>query len=37
MLEPGRRHQAETALRELRRSERLSRDLADIVVRTLEG
>ena len=37
MLEPGRRAHAETALRKLRGSDRLSRDLTDIVVRTLEG
>jgi aminopeptidase N len=37
MLEAGRRGQAEDALRQLRETQRLSRDVADIVVRTLEG
>jgi aminopeptidase N len=37
MLEPARRDLAEAALTDLRGSERLSRDLADIVARTLDG
>jgi aminopeptidase N len=36
MLEPKRRGHAEEALRQIRESERLSRDVSDIVVRTLE-
>ena len=37
MLEPGRRSEAEKALRALQKSEPLSRDLGDIVGRTLAG
>jgi aminopeptidase N len=37
MLEPERRSQAEHALQEISRSDRLSRDVSDIVLRTLEG
>jgi aminopeptidase N len=37
MLEPGRRGHAEAALRRLAASERLSRDVGDIVARTLAG
>ncbi|MGH6922200.1 MAG: aminopeptidase N [Propylenella sp.] len=37
MLEPKRRGEAEDALRRLRALEKPSRDLSDIVVRTLEG
>jgi aminopeptidase N len=37
MLEPARRRLAEAALTELRGAERLSRDLSDIVARTLEA
>jgi hypothetical protein len=37
MLEPGRRAEAEKALRALQESEQLSRDLGDIVGRTLAG
>jgi aminopeptidase N len=37
MLEPGRRAHAEAALRKMRESERLSRDLQDILARTLDG
>ena len=36
MLEPGRRGQAESALRDLQQSHSLSRDLGDILGRTLE-
>ena len=36
MLEPGRRRHAERALGDLRAAERLSRDLGDILTRTLE-
>lgn len=35
MLEPGRREKAEAALRRVASAERLSRDVADIVERTL--
>jgi hypothetical protein len=37
MLEPKRREHALSALQQLRESERLSRDLDDIIVRTLES
>ena len=37
MLEPGRRGKAESALRKMQQSEPLSRDLGDILTRTLEG
>ena len=37
MLEPERRAHAEHALREISGSERLSRDVSDILVRTLDG
>jgi aminopeptidase N len=37
MLEPQRQSQAEAALRQLQASERLSRDLGDILARTLEA
>jgi aminopeptidase N len=37
MLEPVRRGHAEDALREMSGYERLSRDVSDILVRTLEG
>jgi aminopeptidase N len=37
MLEPERRNHAESAVRRLRESERLSRDVTDILTRTLDG
>jgi aminopeptidase N len=37
MLEPERRNHAELAVRRLRESERLSRDVTDILTRTLDG
>jgi hypothetical protein len=37
MLEPGRREKAEAALRKIRDSGPLSRDVSDIVERTLAG
>jgi aminopeptidase N len=37
MLEPARRGHAEAALRRIRDSERLSRDVSDILTRTLDG
>lgn len=37
MLEPSRRSHAESALRTIQASDRLSRDVGDIVLRTLEG
>jgi aminopeptidase N len=37
MLEPTRRGEAESALRKMQQSEPLSRDLGDILTRTLEG
>jgi hypothetical protein len=37
MLEPERRAHAEEALRQISQTDRLSRDVSDIVARTLEG
>ena len=37
MLEPGRRAHAEQALRQIREFDKLSRDVSDIVIRTLEA
>jgi hypothetical protein len=37
MLEPTRRGKAEGALRKMQQSEALSRDLSDILTRTLDG
>jgi hypothetical protein len=37
MLEPGRRDKAEAALRNLQDAQELSRDLGDIIGRTLAG